>query len=151
MLDTSTAVRRTAMDLLARREHSIQELQRKLRQRGADMQLVEVELQKLLDEGLLCEQRYLESYINSRAHSGRGPLRIREELNARGLSREDISKALAEADIDWSAQLQQLWERRFGQLPLERREYAKQVRFLLYRGYPSDMVQNLLRNAAVDV
>ncbi len=151
MLDTSTAVRRAAMDLLARREHSIQELQRKLRQRGADMQLVEVELQKLVDEGLLCEQRYLESYINSRAYSGRGPLRIREELNARGLSREDISKALAEADIDWSAQLQQLWERRFGQLQLERREYAKQVRFLLSRGYPSQMAQNLLRNAVVDV
>ena len=144
-MDTPVAVRRAAMDLLARREHSVQELHRKLRQRGAEAELIETELQKLVDEGLLSEQRYLESYIRSRALSGRGPARIREELSQRGLSRQDIELGLEEADIDWQEQLHDLWQRRFGEKPTDQKAFAKQARFLLYRGYPMDWVQRLLR------
>lgn len=145
MLDTPAAVRRAAMDLLARREHGVQELARKLQQRGAGQELVTVELEKLQNEGLLSEQRYLESYIRSRGLSGRGPLRIREELSQRGLSRQDIDNALDEADIDWQVQLQELWQRKFGEKPVDQKAYARQVRFLLYRGYPMDWVQRVLR------
>lgn len=145
MLDTPTAVRRVAMDLLARREHSVLELQRKLRQRGAEPELIESELQKLQDEGLLSEQRYLESYIRSRGLSGRGPVRIREELARRGLNRQDIDCALDEADVDWQEQMQDLWQRKFGEKPVDQKAWAKQARFLVYRGYPLDWVQKLLR------
>lgn len=145
MLDTPTAVRRVAMDLLARREHSVLELQRKLRQRGAEPELIESELQKLQDEGLLSEQRYLESYIRSRGLSGRGPVRIREELARRGLNRQDIDSALEEADVDWQEQMQDLWQRKFGEKPVDQKAWAKQARFLVYRGYPLDWVQKLLR------
>lgn len=144
-MDTQVAVRRAAMDLLARREHSVQELHRKLRQRGAEAELIETELQKLVDEGLLSEQRYLESYIRSRALSGRGPARIREELSQRGLTRQDIELGLEEADIDWQEQLQDLWQRKFGEKPADQKAFGKQARFLLYRGYPMDWVQRLLR------
>lgn len=145
MLDTPTEIRRKAMDLLARREHGVQELSRKLLQRGAEQELIDVELQKLVEEGLLSEQRYLESYIRSRANSGRGPVRIREELSQRGLARDDIEQALAQADIDWQEQLYELWQRRFGEQPADQKAYAKQVRFLLYRGYAMDWVQKLFK------
>src|SRR5690554_8208103 len=101
MLDTPVSIRRAAMNLLARREHGYVELVRKLQQRGADTELVELELQRLVEEGLLSEERYLESYIRSRANAGRGPMRIREELLCRGLERSGIDRALNEADIDW--------------------------------------------------
>ena len=145
MLDTPTAIRRAAMDLLARREHGVQELSRKLQQRGAEQALLAIELQKLQDEGLLSEQRYLESYIRSRGLSGRGPARIREELAQRGLTRQDIDIALDEANIDWQEQLQELWQRKFGEKPADQKAFGKQARFLLYRGYPMDWVQRLLR------
>lgn len=145
MLDTPAAIRRAAMDLLARREHGVRELTRKLQQRGADPERIGVELQRLQDEGLLSEQRYLESYIRSRGLSGRGPARIREELQQRGLSREDIDNALDEAEIDWQEQLHELWQRKFGEKPADQKAYGKQARFLLYRGYPMDWVQRLLR------
>lgn len=144
-LETPVEIRRAAMDLLARREHGVQELSRKLQQRGAEPDMIDVELQRLQDEGLLCESRYLESYIRSRALSGRGPARIREELQQRGLERSDIEIALDEADIDWADQLQDLWQRKFGEKPDDQKAYAKQVRFLLYRGYPMDQVQRLLK------
>lgn len=145
MLDTPAAIRRAAMDLLARREHGVRELARKLQQRGADPEQIGVELQRLQDEGLLSEQRYLESYIRSRGLSGRGPARIREELQQRGLAREDIDNALDEAEIDWQEQLHELWQRKFGEKPADQKAYGKQARFLLYRGYPMDWVQRLLR------
>lgn len=143
--ETPVEIRRIAMDLLARREHGVQELARKLQQRGADAELVAQELQRLQDEGLLNEERYLESYIRSRALAGRGPARIREELQQRGLARQDIELGLEAADIDWAEQLQDLWQRKFGEKPADQKAYAKQARFLLYRGYPMDQVQRLLR------
>lgn len=67
VLDTPVAVRRAAMDLLARREHGRAELSRKLRQRGASAELIDPALDRLAEEGLLDESRYLESFIASRA------------------------------------------------------------------------------------
>jgi len=151
MLDTPVAVRRAAMDLLARREHGRVELSRKLRQRGAPAELIEEALERLAEEGLLSEARYLESFIRMRANAGYGPLRIREELAQRGLSRSDIDQALRESGYDWSEQLRDLWQRRFaGKLPIDARERARQGRFLSYRGYSPDMVGRLLRGGPLD-
>lgn len=111
VLDTPVAVRRTAMDLLARREHGRVELTRKLRQRGAQPEMIDIELDRLTEEGLLSESRYLESFVSYRARSGYGPLRIREELSQRGLQRADIELALRESGFDWQAQLQDTWRR----------------------------------------
>ncbi|MGE8451036.1 MAG: recombination regulator RecX [Pseudomonadales bacterium] len=151
VLDTLVAVRRTAMDLLARREHGRVELTRKQRQRGASPEMIEAALDRLTEEGLLSESRYLESFVSYRARSGYGPMRIREELSQRGLQRGDIDLALRECGIDWQEQLRDVWQRKFaGQLPVDARERAKQGRFLSYRGYSMDMIGRLLSGRGVD-
>ena len=147
-LDTPAAVRRAAMDLLARREHGRVELARKLLRRGAAAELVETALERLAEEGLLSEARYLESFIRSRAAAGYGPLRIREELGQRGILRGEVEQALADSGIDWNDGLRELWQRRFGVLPGDQRERARQMRFLLYRGFTGDAVSRLLRGAS---
>ncbi|WP_397449409.1 recombination regulator RecX [Pseudomonas sp. NA-150] len=151
VLDTPVAVRRTAMDLLARREHGRVELTRKLRQRGATPELIEPALDRLTEEGLLSESRYLESFISYRARSGYGPARIREELNQRGLQRADVDQALKSCGFNWQEKLEETWRRKFdGQLPLDARERAQQGRFLSYRGYPLDMIGRLLSGRSGD-
>ncbi|MFI8580179.1 Regulatory protein RecX [Pseudomonas sp. THAF187a] len=148
ILDNPLAVRRAAMDLLARREHGRVELTRKLRKRGAPQELIEAALQRLSEEGLLSEARYLESFVAYRARAGYGPQRIREELGQRGLERSDIDQALRESAIDWFESLRETWQRKFaGQLPMDARERAKQGRFLAYRGYSLDMIGRLLRGS----
>ncbi|MCW3149092.1 recombination regulator RecX [Stutzerimonas stutzeri] len=148
VLDNPAAVRRVAMDLLARREHGRVELSRKLRQRGAADELIEEALDRLSSEGLLSESRYLESFVRSRANAGYGPLRIREELAQRGLPREAIEQAIRDSGFDWNEQLREVWRRKFaGQLPGDASERAKQGRFLSYRGYPLDLIGRLLRGA----
>ncbi|HLA33039.1 MAG TPA: recombination regulator RecX [Pseudomonas sp.] len=151
VLDNLVAVRRAAMDLLARREHGRVELTRKLRQRGAPVELIDTALERLVQEGLLSEARYLESFVGYRARAGYGPLRIREELIQRGLSRADVEQALRDSGIDWREQLEQTWRRKFaGQLPGDARERAQQGRFLSYRGYPLDLIGRLLRGIDLD-
>ncbi|WP_160106823.1 recombination regulator RecX [Pseudomonas izuensis] len=151
VLDTLVAVRRTAMDLLARREHGRVELTRKLRQRGALPEMIETALDRLTEEGLLSESRYLESFVSYRARSGYGPLRIREELSQRGLQRSDVELALRECGIDWQVQLEDTWRRKFsGHLPIDARERAKQGRFLAYRGYSMEMIGRLFSGRSMD-
>ncbi|WNF56888.1 recombination regulator RecX [Pseudomonas sp. SG20052] len=151
VLDTLVAVRRTAMDLLARREHGRVELTRKLRQRGALPEMIDTALDRLTEEGLLSEARYLESFVSYRACSGYGPLRIREELSQRGLQRNDIELALRESGINWQEQLEDTWRRKFaGHLPIDVRERAKQGRFLSYRGYSMEMIGRLFSGRGMD-
>lgn len=139
------------MDLLARREHCRVELTRKLRQRGACPDMIDIALDRLTEEGLLSESRYLESYINYRAGSGYGPLRIREELGQRGLSRGDIEEALRESGFNWQEQLEDTWRRKFaGKLPEDAKERARQGRFLSYRGYTMDMIGRVLSGREFD-
>ena len=134
------------MDLLARREHGRVELTRKLRKRGAPEDMIDAALQRLSEEGLLSEARYLESFVAYRARAGYGPLRIREELAQRGLARDDVDQALRESGIDWFEQLRETWQRKFaGRLTGDARERAQQGRFLAYRGYSLDMIGRLLR------
>ena len=143
-LDTTAAIRLAAMDLLARREHGREELSRKLRRRGAEESLLGPVLDRLAEDGLLDESRYLESYIASRARAGYGPLRLREELGQRGLKREQIEAALRDADVDWQEQLEAVWRKKFGTPPADAKERAKQGRFLSYRGYAMDGINRVL-------
>lgn len=151
VLDTPVAVRRTAMDLLARREHGRVELTRKLRQRGATDDLIEPALDRLTEDGLLSEARYLESFISYRSNAGYGPARIREELTQRGLNRADVEQALRDSGVNWASRLQDVWQRKFaGQLPHDPRTRAQQTRFLVYRGFAMDMVGRLLNGRDLD-
>ena len=149
-LDNPVAVRRVAMDLLARREHGRAELSRKLRQRGATQDLIDPALDRLAEEGLLNESRYLESYIASRARAGYGPVRIREELSQRGLPRGEIDGALRLCGVDWSENLREVWRRKFARLPQDARERAQQGRFLSYRGYSMEAISRLLSGRRSD-
>ena len=135
-LDTPAAIRRTAMDLLARREHSYAEMLRKLRQRGAATELAEIELDRLQEQGLLSDERFCEAYVYSRSQRGYGPVRLREELRQRGVAERLIDEVLQDNAWDWGALAQTAFAKRFpeGQAT-DLKERAKQQRFMQYRGF----------------
>ncbi len=150
VLDTPVAVRRAAMDLLARREHGRAELSRKLRQRGASAELIDPALDRLAEEGLLDESAI------SKASSPVAPVAamgrcasVRNWRNAvcRGA---DIERALGACEVDWSAQLREVWRRKFARLPQDAREKAQQGRFLAYRSYSVESISRLLNGRSDD-
>ena len=131
--------RRAAIDLLARREHSFAELERKLGSRFEAQTLAEA-LDALRAEGLQSDARFALSFVRQRMRRGMGPARIRSELQQRGVSGADAVHALktvpdAEGtswpDLARSAQL-----KKFGTLePGDDRQRARVGRFLEQRGF----------------
>lgn len=135
-LETPQAIRRSAMDLLARREHSYSELLRKLVLRGAQTEAAEIELDRLQDEGLLSDARFCEAYVYARSQRGIGPLRLREELRQKGVASALIEQTLDEVDWDWHALAAQAFAKRFPEgLASDLKERARQQRFMQYRGF----------------
>lgn len=141
----ASACRRTAMDLLARREHSRAELADKLAQRGFDAALVGDTLDTLAGERLLSDERFTEQFIESRIRRGQGPVRIVAELTRRGIAGADAREQLDALGVDWVALARETRDARFGAAPPGNyREWARQARFLQYRGFSSEQVRNAL-------
>ncbi len=129
-----------AMNLLARREHSITELVRKL---GTDFDHddIIIVIDKLTKANLQSDQRFAENYLRYRSQRGFGYQKIRQELKERGVDTELISAALAESDIDWFTLAAGVRCKRFGeQQPADYKDRAKQQRFLQYRGFTHEHI-----------
>jgi regulatory protein len=135
-----TSIWNTALNILARREHSQHELRSKLMSRFPE-QADEVEevLLRLIDSGLQSDQRFCEMWFRYQVSKGRGPVRISMEAKQKGVG-SDILQLIEASDIDWfEAALGQAKKKFPSGLTFEQR--AKAYRFLSYRGYSSDSVQ----------
>ena len=120
------ACTRGALDLLARREHSRRELERKLAARGFPPEVVTNALDGLEGSGALAEARFTESFVRARVTKGQGPARIRAELVQRGVAATEIERALREADVDWLETIRAVRRKRFGaEVPRDYRERAR--------------------------
>ena len=140
-----SACKRVALDLLARREHSRQELTRKLAAREFPTAVVAGVLDELERTGTLAEDRFTESFVRARVAKGQGPARIRAELVQRGVAHDEVERALREADVDWLATIRAVRRKRFGaEVPRDYRERARQARFLEYRGFDSARIRAAL-------
>ena len=133
-----------AVRLLAAREHSRLELERKLARRHAPRTVAGV-LDRLVEEGLQSDARFAEEYVRSRVERGFGPLRIRAELRERGVSDDLIEAALASFDDSWHHHLAAVACRKYGDAPpADRRDLARRARFLASRGFPEHLIRELL-------
>jgi regulatory protein len=136
-------IRLAAMNLLARREHSVWELRRKLRIRFPDDALLDEQLSTLTEQNLQSDMRFAESYIRQRIERGYGPVRLREELRERGVSRTDITRLMAELEIDWRAHALQVMQNKYGGFPpRDIKEEARRARFMQHRGFTAEYYQH---------
>jgi regulatory protein len=134
-----------AVRLLARREHSTGELQRKLLEKGYPEAEIAAVVEKLTAKRLLSNDRYAASRVRHRVQAGQGPVRIRAELRQQGVAAEVIEKELADAGVDWAQLAGDVRRRRFGPGQARTRpERAKQARFLQYRGFSADQIRAAL-------
>jgi regulatory protein len=139
---TGPSPRHKAMDLLARREHSVQELRQKLAVRAFDREEAEQAIQGLIDEGLLSDARFAEAYAVSRLRTGKGPVRIRTELEQRGVAAGLIDASLTRLDVDWCERAREVRVRKYGAVsPDDLRERARQSKFLQYRGFTGEQIR----------
>ena len=132
------SLRHYAVSLLARRDHARAELRTKMvRKFGAEADLEPV-LSWCEEHGFLDDRRFAGLFTRSRIERGQGPLRIRVDLQQRGVSGDLVEEALQEAECDWFALAETVVRRRFRQPPADVREKARQLRFLQSRGFDAE-------------
>jgi len=143
-------LRDKSLRLLARREHSRFELFNKLKNsKNITNEINETDINQLLDtleeQNLLSEERFITSYIRMRIRAGRGEKLIVSELSKRGINQQQAKNILNTFDIDWMQILQDVWQQKFAKLPKNQKEYAKQINFLLSRGFNYQDIVQLLK------
>lgn len=136
------------MDLLARREHSRLELERKLTGSKFDSTVIGHVLDGLESDRLLDESRFIESFVRARVGKGHGPARIAVELGQRGIDGGRARSWIEDTELNWPSLAAGVREKRFGPgRPESFAERARQVRFLQYRGFDSEQIDAALELA----
>jgi len=145
MAKLQLSLKARALRYLSAREHSRLELGRKLARYAQEGDDIEALLDTLQAAKYLSEERFSESLINRRA--GRfGNSRILSELKSHGIdpgSIDGVQSSLA----DESARAMEVWQRKFGHPPVNTNERAKQMRFLMQRGFSQGTIRQVLRDA----
>ena len=148
ILDEPKAIRLKIMDFLSRREHSSREILNKMSNRVESKEMLLESIKELIEDGLLSDERFAESYFQSRKNRGYGPLRIRNELKQKGVG-DQIFFTLSN-EVNWHKYaLEALRKKINGDLPTETKDVLKLKRFLNYRGFDFqdiDRAFELLKN-----
>jgi regulatory protein len=149
MAKTEPSLRARAMRFLARREHSREELRRKLAPNAMEGEDLEVLLDDLARRGWLSDARFAEASIRSKARRY-GPLKLTHTLRAKGVDEEAIAAGFRAAGLDGASSVASVWATRFKAAPADEREKARQVRFLQGRGFPLDDIFRFLKQLEKD-
>ena len=136
-----------ALRCLSAREHSRAELVRKL----ARHEEVPGELESVLDDlqakGFISQERVVASVLNQRA-AHMGAARVRQELQAQGIDAELVRDAVAGLRDSELERARAVWLKRFGGgAPADARQWARQMRFLMARGFAGDVVRRVVPDA----
>jgi regulatory protein len=130
---------------LARREYTRQELSRLLAPHAESEDEVAQILDDFSQRGWLSETRAAEQLVHARR--GRyGPARIRRDLEAKGVPAELVSSTLATLKDGELDNALAVWRRKFREPAANAAERAKQARFLMGRGFSSEVITKLLRS-----
>ncbi len=133
-----------ALRLLSQREHSRAELVAKLGphvQEGEDLGAL---LDDLQAKDFINETRVVESVVHRRA-SRLGAARIRQELQSKGLPAEAVQCAVEQLKDSELDRAREVWRRKFGAVAPDAPARAKQMRFLMARGFSGDVVHRVVR------
>ena len=160
--------RRAMMNMLARREHSAQELRQKSKEkfhaqphRFAALQsfdhhgisdIIDDAILKLQEDGLQNDERFTDCYIRARAALLYGPERIKAELFKKGVSQTVISTQMQTSEIDWQWSLQLALDKKCQGSPaaLEINEQRKLMAYLARRGFDEHDVRNICKQDYLD-
>ena len=144
--DAAKKLRNKALRLLTTREHSREELLRKLAQAKVRRTREEAKAPKpdkddiaslvddLAAQGWQSDDRYAEAIV--RRLTGQASRRfIAEKLAQAGIKKDVAATALEALEQDDVEVAQALWTRRFGETPKDDKDRQRQIRYLLSRGF----------------
>ena len=138
------SLRARALNYLARRDYTRSELQRKLAPHAEDQSELEGLLEDLEKRGSLSEQRFVEQMVHAR-QGKYGSLRIAQELRSKGIADELIRSTVAQLKSGELISARTVWTKKFGSLPMDAKQRAKQMRFLQSRGFSMKAIRRVVQ------
>src|SRR3546814_156583 len=150
MAKVQLSLKGRALRYLSAREHSRQELGRKLARYAQEGDDVEALLDALEAAKFLSNTRFSESLINRRA-ARFGNSRILSELKSHGIDPGAISEIKADLALDETARAREVWARKFGSPASDIHGRAKQIRFLSQRGFSHRAIQAAMQVTPEDM
>ena len=149
MAFSAPSLKGRALRLLSQREHSRSELERKLARYEEEPGTLARALDELAAKDFISEARVVQSVLHQRA-SRHGAVRVRQELLHKGIAPEAVAEAVASLSGSELDRALEVWRQRFGTPPHDAAERAKQMRFLLARGFAGAVVAKVLRRDVDD-
>ncbi|HEY6773814.1 MAG TPA: RecX family transcriptional regulator, partial [Oxalicibacterium sp.] len=95
------------------------------------------------------QERFSESLVRRRA-TRFGNSRILSELKSHGIAADAVAGIKADLEQDETARAREVWQRKFGTLPENADQRAKQMRFLMQRGFSNRSIRDVLRGVVDD-
>ncbi|SJN23691.1 Regulatory protein RecX [Vibrio casei] len=142
------SAREVAVQLLSRRDHGEFELQQKLKLKEFEEEDIKQALEYCIGNGWMDDLRYAKSQIRQHVYKGHGKRRIQQELTMKQVADNVIEQAFDEEPQDWYELAKETAEKKFkGQKAFDQKSYAKQVRFLQYRGFSFEQIRYALSSA----
>jgi regulatory protein len=136
-------MRAFAYRLLGRREYSEFELVQRMRLKWPGAQGTQELVEALVDENLVSDERFTDSFVRVRLQRLQGPMKIKAALRSKGVSDALISSRLYDSGIDWKDLASQWLERQqAGEISFD--EKKKYYRRLVNRGFAHDQAMDAL-------
>ncbi|MDM7860094.1 regulatory protein RecX [Alteromonas sp. ASW11-36] len=140
-MSDQTDIYNSAVRMLSMREHGTKELHDKLVAKGFIATTVDEVICQLLEQRLVCDERYVEMVFRSALHKGHGPNRVTQSLYQKGIERYLIENHLETTEVDWWALAVEVKQKKFGSNRAEDwQQKQKQQRFLHNRGFTLDQI-----------
>jgi regulatory protein len=138
-----------ALRYLSQREHSRFELRRKLAKYAQEDDDVDALLDFLEKNNWLSQERFAESLINRKA-SRYGNSRVVAELQSHGVTGDALVEIKAGLSDSETARAIEVWQRKFGTVATDAAMRAKQMRFLLQRGFSQRAARVAMQGSPAD-
>lgn len=135
-----------AVGYLSRREHSRAELARKLAPHAESPEQLEQVLDALERENWLSNQRFADSLLHRRG-SRYGAARVLQEAKTHKLGSEQLGELQERLRETESDRAREVWRKRFGTPPATPEERAKQIRFMMARGFSRSVIGKVIQGA----
>lgn len=147
--DAPAELKARALRLLARREHSREELARKLAAHAASRETLDTLLDALAEKKQLSDERYAEQRVHQLARKY-GAGRIARELRAQGVDDETVAAATAAAGASDLERAAEMLSRKFRTPATSHEERARRARFLQGRGFSYEIIRSALELSSAD-
>ena len=138
-----------ALRYLAAREYSRVELERKLKPHAESTEQLAQTLDDLQAKDFISEARVVESVINRRAAKF-GAARVKHELMGKGLEAELVAQAVSKLKATEVERAREIWLRKFAGSAPDAAGRAKQMRFLVARGFSGDTIRKAMARLKED-